>query len=128
MSEVRVIVYKEKDDETAALKRWLDQLPRKHQIKCIRWLALLRDQGHDLRRPTADDLRDGIYELRVTFGFENYRMLYFFHGRDRVVVTHGITKHSDKVPPVEIEKALSLKRMYEHEPESHTYYWEPDNE
>ena len=28
-----------------------------------------------------------------------------------MVVTHGITKHSDKVPPVEIEKALSLKRM-----------------
>ena len=81
MSEVRVIVYKEKDDETAALKRWLDQLPRKHQIKCIRWLALLRDQARP-QKTEADYLRDGIYELRVTFGFENYRMLYFFHGRE----------------------------------------------
>jgi phage-related protein len=76
----------------------------------------------------VDYLRDGIYELRVRFGFENYRLLFFFHGGDRVVVTHGITKHSDKVPPQEIEKALSLKRMYEEDPESHTYYWEPDNE
>lgn len=128
MPEVRVIFYKEKDDETAPLKKWLDELAGKRQIKCIRWLTLLRDQGHDLRRPKADYLRDGIYELRVKFSFENYRILYFFDGRDRVVVTHGITKHSDKTPPQEIRKALRLKGRYQEDPESHTYYWEPEND
>ncbi len=122
-----MVFYKESDDQTALLKRWLDGLPRKHRIKCIRWLTLLRDQGHGLRRPQADYLRDGIYELRVKFAFERYRMLYFFPGRVRAVVTHGIAKHSDKVPSQEIEKALRFKRAYEETPESHTYYWEPDN-
>ena len=43
----------------------------------IRWLALF---GHELRRPKADFLRDGIYELRAREGRANYRVLYFFHG------------------------------------------------
>jgi hypothetical protein len=30
----------------------------------------------------ADYLRDGIYELRPTFGGIHYRILYFFHGHE----------------------------------------------
>jgi hypothetical protein len=40
----------------------------------------LRDLGHELRRPEADYLRDGIYELRVGLGSVNHRMLYSFTG------------------------------------------------
>ena len=32
-------------------------------------------------------------------------MLYFFHGRQAVVISHGITKQESAVPPIEIERA-----------------------
>lgn len=126
MPPVRVVFYRE-EDGTVPMVEWLESLqsqPR-HRTKCIKWLILLSDHGHDLRRPIAAPLRDGIYELRVPFSFENYRMLYFFYGRERVVVTHAITKHGDKVPPREIEKAVRISTEYEKDPESQTFYWEP---
>ena len=49
--------------------------------KCRAAIVRLKEAGHELRRPTADFLRDGIYELRVRRGRVNYRLLYFFHGR-----------------------------------------------
>ena len=51
----------------------------------------LREMGHELRRPEADFLRDGIHELRLSFQMVQYRMLYFFF-QGRAVVTHGLTK------------------------------------
>lgn len=125
MPRIRVIFYKE-DDGTVPLADWLEDLRSqpKHRAKCINWLTLLRDQGRNLRRPKADFLRDGIHELRVKFGFGNYRMLYFFHGRELAIVTHGIVKRTAEAPPQEIDKALKLKTKYESDPESHTFYWE----
>ena len=73
---------------------------------------------HALRRPHADMLRDGIYELRARVGRVNYRMLYFFHGRDVAILSHGFTKERE-VPPAEIERALERKQRYERAPEEH---------
>ena len=49
-------------------------------------------RGFELRRPMADLLEDGIYELRVRVGKVNYRILYFFHGRNVAILTHAMTK------------------------------------
>jgi phage-related protein len=76
--------------------------------------------GYELRRPEADMLRDGIYELRVGLRGANYRMLYFFAGRNAVVVSHGLTKES-RVPPDEIERAIDRMRSYLADPSAHTY-------
>lgn len=72
------------------------------------------------RRPTADTLRDGIYELRARKGRVNYRLLYFFHGRNVAIVAHALTKE-DVVPPADIERALERKKSFEANPEKHTY-------
>ena len=37
-------------------------------------------------------LRDGIYELRIGLQGLNYRILYFFHGKEAAVVSHGLIK------------------------------------
>src|SRR5258708_6817687 len=67
-------------------------------------LSLLADKGHELRRPHAENIGDGLYELQVKFYCENLRMLYFFHGRTIAVVSHGFSKER-KIPPGEIEAA-----------------------
>ena len=71
--------------------------------------------GHELRRPEADFLRDGIYELRVGLQHVNYRMLYFFHGRTAAVVSDGLVKEAE-VPAKEIEKAIERKRNLKRTP------------
>ena len=100
--------------------RLADRLPAKAQDKCRLRIERLRDLGHKLRRPEADYLRDGIYELRVGFRGMNYRMLYFFHGRVAAVLAHGLVKEHE-VPPREIEEAIRRKRKFELDPRRHTY-------
>jgi len=66
------------DDGAAPLLDWLDVLPQKVQDKCIVRIERLSEQGHELRRPEADYLRDSIHELRIRHLRVNYRILYFF--------------------------------------------------
>ncbi|MEW6114362.1 MAG: type II toxin-antitoxin system RelE/ParE family toxin [Thermodesulfobacteriota bacterium] len=123
------VVYYQNDDETVPMKEWMKGLGSqpKHRAKCIEWIGLLRDNGHDLRRPIADYLRDDIHELRPRFQRIQYRMLYFFYGRERAVITHGIIKQTDKVPPKEIDRAVEMKKRYEQDADRHSH-WEVDYE
>jgi phage-related protein len=119
MPGISVVFYQE-DASTVPVLDWLARLPAKAQDKCRVRIERLRDLGHELRRPEADYLRDGIYELRVGLGGMNYRMLYFFHGRAAAVLAHGLVKER-KVPPREIEEAIRRKLKFELAPERHTY-------
>jgi len=86
-------------------------------------LALL---GHELRRPEADLLRDGIYELRVRLGSVNYRLLYFFHGQTVSVIAHGLTKEA-AVPGADVNRALARKAAFITDPTAHTFRGEIDD-
>ena len=85
----------------------------------------LRDYGHELRRPAAAPLRDGIYELRLRYGSVQYRLLYFFSGRDAVVISHGLSKE-DTIPTREIELAIKRRALYLSDPERYTFTLEED--
>ena len=63
----RVALYREEDGSCPFIE-WFDKLPAKVQDKCYIRLERLREMGHELRRPEADFLGDGIYELRVSLG------------------------------------------------------------
>jgi hypothetical protein len=99
---------------------WLDTLVAKAQIKCVAKLKRLEDMGHELRRPEADILRDGIYELRVGLQGVNYRILYFFHGKGEAVISHGITNER-QVPPDEIDLAVERKARFQANPKKHKF-------
>jgi len=118
MPQTNVLIFAE-DDGTAPLLGWLDALPAKVQDKCVVRIERLEELGHELRRPEADILRDGIYELRTRLQKVNYRMLYFFH-EQRAVISHGLTKEKE-VPEKDIEAALERKRRFESDPDKHTH-------
>lgn len=123
MPKTKILLFRDTDG-SVPYKTWLDMVvakrDRRAAIKCAVRLELLRDYGSELRRPYADYLRDGIHELRLEFGGVNYRILYFFHGAEAVVVTHGITKEN-KVPAREIDLAIERKGLFELDPVRHTY-------
>lgn len=108
------------DDGSCPFLDWYTELPIKAQAKCLLRLERLRQLGHELHRPEADYLRDGIYELRVSFQHVQYRILYFFHGTAAAVVSHGIVKE-DAVPTKDLNRAIQRKGLFEADPAKHTY-------
>jgi hypothetical protein len=118
MPRVDVIFYRE--GEKVFVREWLKDLPSKAQKKCLTFIAYLEMEGHELRRPIADFLRDDTYELRPSYQGVHYRILYFFMGKDVVVLSHGIAKESE-VPSAEIHRAVERKKRFEADPKAHTY-------
>jgi DNA-binding XRE family transcriptional regulator len=85
-------------DGTIPVVEWLRQLQSRNRPafeKCLFLLDLLEQFGHELRRPRADDLQDGVYELRTGVRGVNYRMLRGFVGKDVALVACGLTKESE---------------------------------
>ena len=118
MPKIDVVMFIE-DDGTVPLLNWLDSLPEKAQDKCIARIERLSAMGYELRRPEADYLRDGIYELRVALQGIQYRILYFFSGK-QAVVSHGLIKES-KVPSKEIDLAIERRVRFSANCLIHTY-------
>jgi phage-related protein len=102
------------------LADWFKELMPKALQKCLVRLERLEQMGHELRRPEADYLRDDIYELRTSHQGVHYRMLYFFHKRTAVVISHGLTKER-AVPPREIDLAIRRKQKIDRDPDRHTF-------
>ena len=119
MPATEVIFYHEEEGSVPLLD-WLDGLQAKAQDKCLARLARLEALGHELRRPEADYLRDGIHELRASLRGMQYRMLYFFQGNLAAVVSHGIIKEQ-QVPPKEIDLAIERKKKFLANPKRHTF-------
>ena len=118
MPEIKVVFFAEKNK--APLLKWLDEIPAKAQDKCIVKIERLTQLGNELRRPEGDFLRDGIYELRVSLQKIQYRILYFFHVK-MGVLSHGVIKGGDKIPSLEIDRAIEHKKTFSENPEKHTY-------
>lgn len=119
MPKVQVVFYQEAEGSVPVLD-WLDTLQPKAQDKCLVKIERLQELGHELRRPEADLLRDGIYELRVGLQGINYRILYFFHGKVAAVLAHGLVKER-AVPSRDIDEAMKRKQRFERDPGTHTY-------
>jgi len=117
-----VVFYQEVPGDVPVLV-WLEQLrarDRRAYAKCVARVKRLEELGNELRRPEADYLRDGIYELRARKGHVNYRILFFFHGRGAAVLGHALTKERE-MPDSEIERAVKRKQAFDSDPDAHTY-------
>lgn len=118
MPRTEVVFYAEPVG-TCPLLEWLDKQQPKVQDKCLVRIERLAELGHELRRPEADTLRDGIHELRVTYRRIQYRILYFFH-EGVAVLAHGIVKEA-RVPDADIDRAKRRRDAYVMHPRAHTY-------
>lgn len=63
MPKTDVVFFKDEKGKVPVLE-WLDKLPDKIEAKALVRIEELAQCGHEMRRPHADYLRDGIYELR----------------------------------------------------------------
>ena len=57
-------------------------------------------------------IKDGVYELRVEWDGNIYRVFFIFDEGNIVVLFNGFQKKTRKTPQSEIEKALKIKEEY----------------
>ena len=58
-------------------------------------------------------IRDGLYELRIEWSGNIYRIFFCFDKGNIVILFNGFQKKTQKTPEKEIKKALKLKAEYE---------------
>ena len=106
------IQFYKKPNGECPVESFLDALPAKVAQKAVWVLNLIEDLD---RVPAhyfcklADT--DDIWEFRIKFGSNIYRVFAFFDGH-KVIVTHGFFKKTQKIPREEIEKAENFKNDY----------------
>ena len=57
-------------------------------------------------------IRDGIYEIRVEYNGNIYRIFFVFDEGKLVVLFNGFQKKTQKTPEKEIQKAIRIKEEY----------------
>lgn len=55
---------------------------------------------------------EGLFELRVEYESNIYRVFFIFDEGNIVVLFNGFQKKKQKTPKIEIEKALRIKNEY----------------
>ncbi len=91
------------------VEKFIRSLPVKERAKVFAYIMELKNQGHNLRRPIADYLGNGIYELRP----KSNRIFYFFFLKDSAVLVHAMRKKTDKIPEEDLRLCLKRKAQVE---------------
>ncbi|MDO4764229.1 MAG: type II toxin-antitoxin system RelE/ParE family toxin [Flavobacteriaceae bacterium] len=93
-------------------KEFLQTLDNKTIIKLNYLLTLLRTQ-RILSTDVVKRIKDGIYELRLLYNGNIYRVFFIFDDGNIVVLFNGFQKKTQKTPTKEIDKAIKIKKEYE---------------
>ena len=121
MAKFKVLFY-QKADGSEPVKQFLNSLDKKMRAKMVRTIEALQNNGNDLREPYSKHLDDGIFELRAKVGTDISRVLYFFFIGQRVILTNGFIKKTQKTPKKEINLAKKYRNDFLQREEQY-YEW-----
>lgn len=110
--QVREIIFYRTDKKECPMLDFLNGCDEKMRAKVARTVDALREFGTDLREPYSKPLSDGIFELRMKVGSNISRVLYFFVVDNKIVLTHGFIKKTQKTPRAEIDRAKRYRADY----------------
>ncbi|MBQ6751041.1 MAG: type II toxin-antitoxin system RelE/ParE family toxin [Bacteroidaceae bacterium] len=89
----------------------MSSLTEQERKKVLRALLLLQTEDK-IPYHYIKYLRDGVYELRVTYGNNELRIFFIYDGDTIVILLNGFKKKTQKTPPQEINKAIKLRKEY----------------
>ena len=92
-------------------ERFMEGLEENVQEKIHYALLLLKIQDR-ISTKFVKYIKDGLFELRIEYHGNIYRVFFIFDAGDIVVLFNGFQKKSQKTPNKEIEKALKIKEVY----------------
>ena len=107
-----VILYTTRDGK-CPVNNFLDGLELK-VVKKIIWTLHIVEETAFVPKTYFKKLEssDGIWEVRIKLASNIYRILCFWDHNNIIVLTHGITKKSQKTPSREIKLAEGYRKDY----------------
>ena len=111
MTRFNLIAY-EKENGEIPVEEFLDSVNPKMRAKIFGLLSILQEKGNMLREPYSKHLEDGIFELRCKLGNDITRILYFFYYEEKIILTNGFVKKSQKTPKKEIQIAKDRRKDF----------------
>jgi phage-related protein len=81
------------------------------QAKIVRAIDLLEEFGPQIGMPYVRHLSGGLWELRVPFGGQSFRLLFFVEG-NALVIVHAFSKKTPKTPLKELNTATTRMKDY----------------
>ena len=111
MPKNEIIFYRNEQNKCPMLD-FLNSLDNNMRSNVLRTVDLLRDKGRELREPFSKALSDGIFELRIKAGSNISRVLYFFVVGNKIILTSGFIKKTQKTPSAEIARAKRYRADY----------------
>lgn len=91
------------------VRKFVESLSSKEQAKISAYVSELKNQGHNLRRPMADYLGNGIYELRP----RKNRIFYFFFLKDNAILAHAVKKETKRILKADLNLCMKRKAQVE---------------
>lgn len=82
------------------------------EILKINYILSLLETTDRLPSKFVKNIRDGLFELRMEYNSNIYRVFFIFDDGAIIVLFNGFQKKTDKTPAGEIEKALKIKEAY----------------
>ena len=109
----KTVIFYRTVDGKCPVQDFLDSLPGK-VVKKIVWVLKLLEDLDVVPSSYFKKLigTEEIWECRIQFGSNAYRLLCFFLNRSVVVLSHGFVKKSQKTRAHEIERAEAYRRDF----------------
>jgi phage-related protein len=108
-------LYETVDRENPVLD-FILSLNAKQQAKIYREIELLEKFGDELHFPHVRKMEGekyvGLWEIRIKFASDAFRIFYFMYYQNKGILLHGIKKKTDKTPPKELDIALNRMKDY----------------
>lgn len=98
------------------IEEFLLELKKKNwnlYLRTYQDMMLLKEYGRDIPEKHSKGMGDGLFELRSKAESGISRVFYFFFTCDKIILTNGFVKKTQKTPPGELEKAHRYKKDYE---------------
>lgn len=110
---MRTIVFYRTATGTCPVEEFLDSLDSKRAQKVL-WVLQLIEELPTIPTQYFKKLSgtDDIWEVRVQYAGNTYRLLGFFLDGKLIILTNGFAKKSQKAPVTEIRLAEKRKRDY----------------
>ena len=110
---VREIKFYKSAEGNEPIKKFLNELNGKQAAKVV-WTLQLVEELEILPSKYFKKLvnTDDLWEVRVAYGNNIFRLLSFYDGAKLVVIAHAFQKKSQKTPKQAIEIAENRKRDY----------------
>ncbi|MBE7468314.1 MAG: type II toxin-antitoxin system RelE/ParE family toxin [Anaerolineae bacterium] len=110
---MRTINFYRTESGDCPLEEFLDSLPSK-QAQKVAWVLRLIEEFDLVPGQYFEKLvnTEDIWEVRVQFGGDIFRLLGFFAGSSLLILTNGFAKKSQKTPRQEIDLATRRKNEY----------------